>query len=54
MDVHRVILDHMKFIDYYSAGYTSAEQYIQAMRMDKFGTWGTNTEMVTLVNMLKT
>ena len=28
MDVRRVILDHMKFIDYHPAGYTSAEQYI--------------------------
>ena len=51
MDVHRVILDHMKFIDYYPAGYTSAEQYIQVTRMDKFGTWGTDTEMVNLAPM---
>ena len=54
MDVRRVILDHMKFIDYYPAGYTSAEQYIQATRMDKFGTWGTDTDMVTLAHMLQT
>ena len=54
MDVCRVILDHMKFIDYHPAGYTSAEQYIQATRMDKFGTWGTDTEMVTLAHMLQT
>ena len=54
MDVRRVILDHMKFIDYHPAGYTSAEQYIQATRMDKFGTWGTGIEMVTLAHMLQT
>ena len=46
MDVRRVIVDHMIFIDYCPAGYTSAEQYIQVTGMDKFGTWGTDTEMV--------
>ena len=54
MDVRRVVLDQMKFIDYHSAGYTSAEQYNQVTRMDKFGTWGTDTEMVTLAHMLQT
>ena len=54
MDVCRVIVDHMKFVDYYPPGYTSAEQYIQATRMDRFGTWGTDTEMVTLAHMLQT
>ena len=34
MDVCRVILDYMKFIEYYPAGYKSAEQYIQAIRME--------------------
>ena len=50
MDVQRVIADHMKFADYYPPGYTSAEQYIQAKRMDRFGTWGTDTEMVTFAS----
>ena len=54
MDVRKVIVDHMKFIDYYPAGSTSAEQYIQVTSMDKFGTWGTETEMVTLANLLQT
>ena len=54
MDVRRVVLDHMKFIDYYPAGYASTEQYIQVTRMDKFETWGTDTEMVTLAHMLQT
>ena len=54
MDVRRVIVDHMKFVDYYPPGYTSAEQYIQATRMDRFGTWGTDTEMVTLAHLLQT
>ena len=54
MDVRRVVLDHMKFIDYHPAGYTSAKQYIQVTRMDKFGTWGTDTEMATLAHMLQT
>ena len=54
MDVRKVIVDHMKFIDYYPAGSTSAEQYIQVTSMDKFGTWGTETEMVTLAHLLQT
>ena len=54
MDVRRVIVDHMKFVDYYPPGYTSAEQYIQLTRMDRFGTWGTDTEMATLAHMFQT
>ena len=52
MDVRKVIVDHIKFIGYYPAGNTSAEQYIQVTSMDKFGNWGTETEMVTLANLL--
>ena len=54
IDVCKVIVDHMKFIGYYPAGNTSAEQYIQVTSMDKFGTWSTETEMVTLANLLQT
>ena len=52
--VYNKTLDHMKLVDYHPPGYASAEQYIQATRMDKFGTWGTDTEMVTLVQLLQT
>ena len=60
MAVRQAILDHMVrtahllLFQHIRSSHTSVQSYIASSRMDYFGIWGTETEMLTLAHMLQT
>ena len=60
MAVCQAILDHMVrtahllLFQHIRSSHTSVQSYIAYSRMDYFGIWGTETEMLALAHMLQT